>query len=528
MEDLIIEAVSTTSLALIRDAIPRLLPLSVAEAIPNSGNLIPLTAAARDLRIGIPALPQPGPAGSRPIIRIYAELPSPGEYEILAHHQMAAYPAGDFEVLVPRRKVGSEGEYRLTYVLDDGDNLLSATASTRLLIQKTSPFGYLSITPPRPLLPANLATPLITDEYLANNDPVLFRIPEHAEINNQTALRGVFYYGHTDVHMQVPYTPPITLPDLPADRLIPVSAATIRNRGNGTQQLTYRLIDRAGNRARDSQILEVKVAVRITPTNIAIPRVPLAIAPDNTVTLGDINQSELAGMEVWLDSVDGLQIGDSITVLVGTLAAVVVVYAGQSLPMRLLVPAARVQAAVPGATVNDTPASVRFRITSGGVNFDGLVARNLIFNLSTFMQLLPPEVRNLNNGNLTCNSPQPGNLPYSNRFIEVYIPPSVLLRANATVTVNCALSRQDDGSTLINPPVTVSALLSADAATLGQTLNVPYPLTMGLIGRGVMYVFYTTLNAAGQTIRSAPVAVPVRGVLPGNFYCDGTPFIPTP
>lgn len=61
MEEPIIGAVSTTSLALIREAIPRLLPLSVAEAIPNSGNLIPLTAAARDLRIGIPALPQPGP-----------------------------------------------------------------------------------------------------------------------------------------------------------------------------------------------------------------------------------------------------------------------------------------------------------------------------------------------------------------------------------------------------------------------------------------------------------------------------------
>lgn len=527
MEDLIIEAVSTTSLALIRDAIPRLLPLRVVEAIPDSGGLIPLTATARDLRIGIPALPQPGPAGSRPIIRIYAELPSPGEYEILAHHQMAAYPAGDFEVLVPRRKVGSEGEYRLTYVLDDGDNLLSATASTRLLIQKTAPFGYLTITPPRPLLPLNLDTALITEAYLLANDPVMFRMPPHPEIDNQIALRYVPYYGNTDSHMEVSYAvPPVTtLPDNPADRVIPVPAAVIRARGNGVQQLTYRCLDRAGNRARDSLILEVRVALQIAPSNIPVPRVTQAIAPDNTVTLADITP---AGMEVWLDSVDGLQIGNSITVLVGTLAAVAVVYAGQSLPMRLVVPVARVQAAVPGATTNDTPASVRFRITSGGANFDGLVARNLIFNLSSFMQLMPPVVRNLNNGNLTCNSPQPSDLPYSNRFIEVFIPPSALLRANATVTVNCTLSRQDDGSTLINPPVPVSALLSADAATQGQTLNVSYPLTMGVIGRGVMYVFYTTLNAAGQPIRSAPVAVPVRGVLPGNFYCDGTPFIPTP
>ncbi|WP_223431262.1 hypothetical protein [Pseudomonas sp. GL-B-26] len=527
MEDPVIEAVSTTSLTLIRDAIPRLLPLRVVEAIPNSGGLIPLAATARDLRIGIPALPQPGPAGSRPIIRIYAELPSPGEYEIIAYHQLPAYPAGDFELLVPRSKLCCEGVHRLTYVLDDGDNLLSATASTQLLIQKTAPFGHLTITPPRPLLPPNLDTALITEAYLLANDPVMFRIPPHPEIDNQIGLRCVFYYGYTYSHMEVSYAVPpvVTLPDNPADRFIPVSAETFRNRGNGTQQLKYRLIDQAGNRVRDSLILEVRVAIQIAPSNIPVPRVTQAIAPDNTVTLADITP---AGMEVWLDSVDGLQIGNSITVLVGTLAAVAVVYAGQSLPMRLVVPAARVQAAVPGATTNDTPASVRFRITSGGVNFDGLVARNLIFNLSTFMQLPPSVVRYLNNGNLTCNSPQPSDLPYSNRNIEVFIPPSELLRANATVTVNCALSRQDDGSTLINPPVTVSALLSADAATLGQTLNVPYPLTMGLIGRGVMYVFYTTLNAAGQAIRSAPVAVPVRGVLPGNFYCDGTPFIPTP
>lgn len=526
MEDPIIEAVSITSLALIHDAIPRLLPLSVVEAIPNSGGLIPLTATARDLRIGIPALPQPGPARSRPIIRIYAESPSPGEYEILAHHQMAAYPAGDFEVLVPRRKVGSEGEYQLTYVLDDGDNLLSATASTRLLIQKTAPFGYLTITPPRPLLPLNLDTALITEAYLLANDPVMFRIPRHLEIDNQKGLRCVPYSGFTASHMQVSYAvPPVMmLPDNPDERFIPVPAAIIRARGNGIQQLTYRCMDRAGNRSRDSLILEFRVALQITPSNIPVPRVTQAIAPDNTVTLADITP---AGMEVWLDSVDGLQIGNSISVLIGTLAAVTVVYAGQSLPMRLVIPLARVQTAVQGAP-NDTPASVRFRITSDGVNFDGLVARNLIFNLSTFMQLPPPVVGNLNNGNLTCNSPQPSDLPYSNRFIEVFIPPSVLLRANATVTVNCALSRQDDGSTLINPPVTVSALLSADAATLGQTLNVPYPLTMGLIGRGVMYVFCTTLNANGQAIRSATVAVPVRGVLPGNFYCDGTPFIPTP
>jgi hypothetical protein len=526
MEDSIIEAVSTSP-ALNPDPIPRLRPLIVPEAIPNSGGLIPLTAAARDLRIRIPALPQPGPVGSRPTIRIYAELRSSGEYELLAHHQLPAYPAEDFEVLVDRRKVGSEGLYLLRYVMYDGNNSLSSTASTRLLIQKTAPFGYLTITPPRPLPPLNLPTLLITEKYLSANDPVMFRVAPHPEIDNQEGLRCVPYYGNRDSHMQVSYAvPPVmTLPDTPADRFIPVPAATIRARGNGLQQLAIRYLDRAGNRARDTLILEVRVALQITPSNIPVPRVTQAIAPDNTVTLADISP---AGMEVWLDSVDGLQIGNSITVLIGTLAAVTVPYAGQPLPMRLVVPVARVQATVPGATTNDTPASVSFRITNGGVNFDGRVARNLIFNLSTFMQLLPPEVRNLNDGNLNCNSPQPSNLPYSNRFIEVFIPPSPLLRANATVTVNCALSRQDDGSTLINPPVTVSALLSADAATRGQTLNVPYSSTMGLIGRGVIYFFYMTLNAAGQLIRSAPVAVPVRGVLPGNFYCDGTPFIPEP
>ncbi|MEB0048034.1 MULTISPECIES: hypothetical protein [unclassified Pseudomonas] len=526
MSDTIFGSLLTSSPFLIDNAIPRLRPLRVVEAIPDAGGLTPLTAAARDLRILIPALPQPGPPGSRPTIRVYAELPPPAEYQVLAFLQLPAYPTGDFEVLVPRRMVGNEGEYRLTFVLDDGDNLLRATASTPLLIQKTPPFGLLTITPPRPLLPLNLATALITEAYLANNDPVMFRIPPHPEIDNQIGLRYVPYYGNTDSHMEVSYaTPPvITLPDFPADRLIAVPAATIRARGNGLQQLTYRGIDRAGNRARDSLILEVRVALRITPSNISMPRVTEAIAPDNTVTLADITPD---GMEVWLDSVNGLQIGDSIVPVIGNVAMPSVIYSGQPLPTRFVVTSTRVQNAVPGSANADTPAAVRFRITSGTVSVES-PPRNLIFNLSTLMQLLPPVVRNLNEGTANCASPQPTSAPYADRFIEVFLPPSVLLRANVAVNLICVLSSQDDGATLINPPITISTQLSADASTLGQTLRLPYSQTMKVIGRGVMYVSYTTTNTGGQVIRSATGAIPVRGVLPGNFYCDGDPFIPTP
>lgn len=529
MDASINDLVRASSLFLIRNAIPRLPPLIVVDAIPDTDGLVPLTAAAGDLRIRIPPQPQPGPPGSRPIIRVYAELPPPAEYQVLSYHQLPAYPVGEFEVLVPRRLVGSEGDYRLTYILEDGDNVSRATTSTSLRVQKRSPFGYLSITPPRPLLPANLATPLITDEYLANNDPVLFRIPEHVQINNRTKLRGVFYYGHTDSHMQVPYTPPITLPDVPAERLIPVSAAIIRARGNGLRQLTYRIIDQAGCRDRDSLILEVKVAVRITPANISIPRVTQAIAPDNTVTQADILQSGLGGMEVWLDNVDNLQIGDTVTVtLSGAAVTAPLAYAGQPLPLRFIVNTAQIQAVLPTAPTTDTPAQVGFRITSGGVVFNGPV-RALIFNLTALMTLPPPRVQNLNaEGNLNCSSPQPLNTAYTNRFITVFIPPSVLLIAGKTLTLSCALSRQDDGSNLIVPPVTVAVVLSADAPTLGLTVNVPYSTSMGVIGRGVMYFSYWMPNNTGQLLRSSTVAIAVRGVLPGNVYCDGTPYTPTP
>ncbi|WP_460147276.1 hypothetical protein [Pseudomonas sp. H2_H03] len=296
METAIADFVRTSSAFLIRHAISRLPPLIVVDAIANADGLVPLSVAAKDLRIRIPALPQPGPPVSRPIsIRVYAQLPPPGEYQVFSYTVLPAYPVGDIEVVVPRRFVGNEGEYWLTYTVDDGDNVLRATTSTLLRVHKTPPFGYLSITPPRPLLPANLATPLITDEYLANNDPVWFRIPEHEQINDKKNVRAVFYYGNTNIHLAVPYTPPVTLSDVPAERMIPVPAAIIRARGNGTQQLTYRLIDQGGNRARDSLSLEVTVAIRVTPSNIAMPRIPLAIAPDNTVTQWDINQSGQPG-----------------------------------------------------------------------------------------------------------------------------------------------------------------------------------------------------------------------------------------
>ena len=64
METTITDLVRTSSLFLIRNAIARLAPLIVVDAIPNAGGLVPLSTAARDLRVRIPAPPQPGPEGS--------------------------------------------------------------------------------------------------------------------------------------------------------------------------------------------------------------------------------------------------------------------------------------------------------------------------------------------------------------------------------------------------------------------------------------------------------------------------------
>lgn len=43
-----------------------------------------------------------------------------------------------------------------------------------------------------------------------------------------------------------------------------------------------------------------------------------------------------------------------------------------------------------------------------------------------------------------------------------------------------------------------------------------------------MYFSYSAPNAQNQLLRSAPVAIPVRGVLPGDTYCDGSSFNPAP
>ena len=527
------DLVRTSSQFLIRNALPRLQPLIVVDAIPNSGGLVPLTAAANDLRIRIPQLPQPGPAGSRPIIRVYAESPPPAEYQVLSYRQLPSYPVGDVEITIPRRMVCCEGEYRLTYILQDGNNTLRATAITVLLVNKTAPFGHLTITPPRPLLPINLTTPFITEQYLANNDPVLFRIPPHPEIDNQIALRYVPYYGNTDSHMEVSYANPpvVPLPDLPAERLLPVPAAVIRARGNGLQQLTYRCLDRAGNRVRDSLILELRVAVRVTPSNIAAPRVTQAIAPDNTVTQADINQGGLGGMEVWLDSADHLQSGDTVNIILGTAPLPTpLVYSGQPLPIRFIVTTAQILTSIPAAGNGDTTVPVAFRITSAGAIFNG-PARILTFNLTALVTLPTPVVQNLNiNGILNCSSPRPINTPYPSTFIQVFIPPTTLFIAGRILTLTCTLSRRDDGSNPIAPPVIVTAQLTEEHRTLGLTMSVPYMTTMRVIGEGVMYFSYTMSNPAApaQQLRSAPTAVIVRGVLPGGVYCDGTPFTATP
>ncbi|MBT0626820.1 hypothetical protein KIH32_23180 [Pseudomonas fluorescens] len=531
METLVSELVSTSSQFLIRNAIPALPPLIVVDALPGTGGMVPLTTAERDLRIRIPALPQPGPAGAQPTIRVYAELPPPHEHQVIAYLRLPSYPTADIDMPVPRRFVSSEGDYLLTYILEAGDNVLCATASTPLRVHKTPPFGYLTITPPAPLLPLNLATAMITEEYLASNDPVVFRIPEHAEINTQVALRVIPYYGITDRHMQFPFAPPgpVTLPDYPAPRVLSIPASVIRERGNGLMQLTYRFLDRLGNRSRDSLILELRVALQLTPSNIAAPRVTQAIAPDNTVTQADIDLSGQGGMEVWLDSVTNLQINDAVAVVVGTntVLAPPVVYVGQPLPLRLVITTAQLLAILPGAVSNNTPTQIKFRITRGTTFVEG-PTRNIILNFSPLMTLAQPQVLNLIGGNLTCASPQPTSLTFLNRSIGVFIPPSALLRANTAGTLTCVMSRQDDGSIPIAPPLTFPIVWAASASTTGQTVYLQYSATMRVIGRGIMYLSYTTQNAAGQLLQSPPTDIPVRGVLPGNTYCDGAPFIPTP
>lgn len=84
-------------------------------------------------------------------------------------------------------------------------------------------------------------------------------------IDGERGLVSIPYYGNTPSHMQLYYAvPPATLlPDVPADRLIPVPAAVIRARGNGRQQLTYRCITRNGRRAIDPLILEAPTTMGV-------------------------------------------------------------------------------------------------------------------------------------------------------------------------------------------------------------------------------------------------------------------------
>lgn len=123
------DLVRTNSLFLLRNALPALQPLIVRAALAGSDGLVPLFTAARDLILTIPPLPQPAPPGARATIRVFVESTAPGEYQLVAFRQFTGYPDDEMEVMVP----------------------------------------------------TNLATALITEEYLANNDPVLFRIPPHRD-----------------------------------------------------------------------------------------------------------------------------------------------------------------------------------------------------------------------------------------------------------------------------------------------------------------------------------------------------------
>ncbi|MCU1723083.1 hypothetical protein [Pseudomonas sp. 5P_5.1_Bac1] len=128
---------------------------------------------------------------------------------------------------------------------------------------------------PNEPLPLQLATKIITDNYLEENGGQLIAtVPEYPDREPGDRL---FFYWVSDVPDDPTMITPTLGPlDLDASMEFAITRDILEHAGNGQCLGIYVLLDKAGNRSHLSVYIEATVALGPLPENLLPPEVPLA------------------------------------------------------------------------------------------------------------------------------------------------------------------------------------------------------------------------------------------------------------
>jgi hypothetical protein len=235
--------------------------------------LLPRTELNRDLQLIVPAWsfttdPVLGPdivkVGFRPLGDEFREV---AEFEF-----SIPIEPGDKIVSVPRDYLDN-GIYDLSYILRQGGNP-AESAKKRITVDRVAPDDGQE--------PAVLemldVVGNITDDYLKEHGQVRFQVRSYVGIKARD--RAIYFWTDTDkpsdseteIDEQEFSQVDIDLNEL----FITIREQDIRDRGEGSRYIYYRLRDWAGNKGPRSELLELFVDLLPAPGNLKPPRVPLS------------------------------------------------------------------------------------------------------------------------------------------------------------------------------------------------------------------------------------------------------------
>jgi hypothetical protein len=235
--------------------------------------LLPRTELNRDLQLIVPAWsfttdPVLGPdivkVGFRPLGDAFREV---NEFKF-------PFPIepGDKYVSVPRNYLDN-GIYDLSYILIQGGNP-AESAKKRITVDRVAPDDG-----QEPALLEMLdVVGAITDDYLKEHGQVRFQVRSYVGIKARD--RAIYFWTDTDkpsdseteIDEQEFSQVDIDLNEL----FITIREQDIRDRGEGSRYIYYRLRDWAGNKGPRSELLELFVDLLPAPGNLKPPRVPLS------------------------------------------------------------------------------------------------------------------------------------------------------------------------------------------------------------------------------------------------------------
>ncbi|MEZ1324155.1 hypothetical protein QIW46_22700 [Pseudomonas fluorescens] len=235
--------------------------------------LLPRTELNRDLQLIVPAWsfttdPVLGPdivkVGFRPLGDAFREV---NEFKF-------PFPIepGDKYVSVPRNYLDN-GIYDLSYILIQGGNP-AESAKKRITVDRVAPDDG-----QEPALLEMLdVVGAITDDYLKEHGQVRFQVRSYVGIKARD--RAIYFWTDTDKPSDSETEideQEFSQIDIDRNELfITMREQDIRDRGEGSRYIYYRLRDWAGNKGPRSELLELFVDLLPAPGNLKPPRVPLS------------------------------------------------------------------------------------------------------------------------------------------------------------------------------------------------------------------------------------------------------------